>query len=54
MSNYEYGVKWESLGEMFPEEIHPKPSREIAERAVADSVFPGAVIRRTVTEWEEV
>ena len=53
MSEHEYAVKWESIGPGWPEDIHPKESRAAAERAIYTSAFPGVVVRRSVTEWEE-
>jgi hypothetical protein len=47
----EWGVKWEALSPAFPEDIHLKQSREVAEAALEGSAFPGVVVCREVTEW---
>jgi hypothetical protein len=48
----EYGVKWDSIGPGWPEDIHMKASRAEAERAIFTSAFPGVIVRRTVTDWD--
>ena len=48
----EWGVKWEALSPAFPEEVHPKKSREEAADALKSSVFPGAIVGREVSEWQ--
>lgn len=49
----EWGVKWEALSPAFPEEVHRKSSREGAEHALQSSAFPGVVVYREVSEWQE-
>lgn len=53
-SNYEYAVRWEEIAEFLPEVVSPYKSREDAEHAVKDSMFPGEVVVREITEWKPV
>lgn len=49
----QWAVKWEPLSEAYPERIDVKATEEAAREAIAGSAFPGVVVSREVSPWQE-